>query len=93
MISDLIGSTTEPVIRKRITRVATTMIAKAITRPITTGMSPSVVERTLSWPMPGIAKICSTTNEPVMRKPSSGPAAVTAGMSEFRSVCTSTTRR
>ena len=32
MISDLIGSTTEPVIRKRITRVATTMIAKAIGR-------------------------------------------------------------
>ncbi len=32
MISDLIGSTTEPVIRKRITRVATTMIANAIGR-------------------------------------------------------------
>src|SRR5260221_11529002 len=32
MISDLIGSTTEPVIRKRMTRVARTMIAKAIGR-------------------------------------------------------------
>ena len=32
MISDLIGSTTEPVIRKRITRVAMTMIPNAIGR-------------------------------------------------------------
>ena len=32
MISDLIGSITDPVIRKRITRVATTMIPKAIGR-------------------------------------------------------------
>ena len=30
MISDLIGRTTEPVIRKRITSVATTTIASAI---------------------------------------------------------------
>ena len=34
----------------------------------------------------------SMMNEPVTRKPSSGPAAVTAGMSEFRSTCTVTTR-
>ena len=32
MISDLIGRTTEPVIRKRMTRVATTTIASAIGR-------------------------------------------------------------
>jgi hypothetical protein len=40
-----------------------------------------------------MAKICSITNEPVIRKPSSGPAAVTAGIREFRRACTSTTRR
>ena len=35
----------------------------------------------------------SMMNEPVIRKPSSGPAAVTAGVSEFLRTCTNRIRR
>ena len=35
-------------------------------------------------PMPGIEKMISITNTPVMISPKSGAVAVTTGMSEFR---------
>ena len=41
--------------------------------------------------MPGTAKICSMTMEPVMSPTISGNSTVTSGMSELRNTCLQTT--
>ena len=49
------------------------------------GKSPSITELTSSVPRPGSAKTVSTSTEPVRSPVSRRPAAVTTGISAFRS--------
>ncbi|MNW10052.1 hypothetical protein D3C71_2071890 [compost metagenome] len=46
-----------------------------------------VIESTNCRPMPGRAKICSMTKDPVTRFATTGPSTVTTGNSELRRPC------
>jgi len=63
------------------------MMANTSVTPCTTGKSRWKIELIISWPIPGIAKICSMMTVVPTRKPMLMASTVTAGMTAFRSAC------
>src|SRR5712672_2796588 len=63
------------------------MMANTSVTPCTTGKSRWKIELIISWPIPGIAKICSMMTVAPIRKPMLMASTVTAGMTAFSSTC------
>ena len=55
--------------------------------PIIIEKSFDIIALTNCSPIPGIAKICSITSEPVSKPAASGPKTVTSGINALRKAC------